>query len=125
MVTTLIIKKTSGRLTFLIYLTDTFRGGETTFYSVDDDHNEEEQKKKVAVGNAVAPKSGRLCMSPHGNAKNSPVHEGSRLFSSHSSKNDDDDDSSSSCKFVARTDVVFEEDKGERGKILAVVLKSF
>jgi hypothetical protein len=50
-----------------------------------------------------------LCF-PHGNAKNSPVHEGSRLFSS--SKNDDDGDSSSSssssCKFVARTDVVFE-----------------
>jgi hypothetical protein len=43
-----------------------------------------------------------LCF-PHGNAKNSPVHEGSRLF--FSSKNDDD---SSSCKFVARTDVVFE-----------------
>ena len=99
------------RLTFLIYLTDTFRGGETTFYSVDDDDhtNEEEQKKKVIVGNAVAPRVGAVLCFPHGNAKNSPVHEGSRLFSS--SKNDDDGDSSSSsssCKFVARTDVVFE-----------------
>ncbi|CAL6299792.1 unnamed protein product [Bathycoccus prasinos] len=93
------------RLTFLIYLTDTFRGGETTFYSVDDDDhtNEEEQKKKVIVGNAVAPRVGAVLCFPHGNAKNSPVHEGSRLF--FSSKNDDD---SSSCKFVARTDVVFE-----------------
>ena len=99
------------RLTFLIYLTDTFRGGETTFYSVDDDDhtNEEEQKKKVIVGNAVAPRVGAVLCFPHGNAKNSPVHEGSRLFSS--SKHDDDGDSSSSsssCKFVARTDVVFE-----------------
>ena len=94
------------RLTFLIYLTDTFRGGETTFYSVDDDDytNEEEQKKKVIVGNAVAPRVGAVLCFPHGNAKNSPVHEGSRLF--FSSKNDDGD--SSSCKFVARTDVVFE-----------------
>ncbi|CAL6294781.1 unnamed protein product [Bathycoccus prasinos] len=69
------------RLTFLIYLTDTFRGGETTFYSVDDDDhtNEEEQKKKVIVGNAVAPRVGAVLCFPHGNAKNSPVHEGSRL----------------------------------------------
>lgn len=92
------------RLTFLIYLTDTFRGGETTFYSVDDDDhtNGEEQKKKVIVGNAVAPRVGAVLCFPHGNSKNSPVHEGSRLFFS---SNDDDD---SSCKFVARTDVVFE-----------------
>ena len=40
------------RLTFLIYLTDTFRGGETTFYSVDDDGQDHE---KVIVGRAVSP----------------------------------------------------------------------
>ena len=94
------------RLTFLIYLTDSFRGGETTFYSVDSDNNNNNHEK-VIVGNAVVPRRGSVLCFPHGDAENSPVHEGSRLFSAGHGNNNNDN--IHNCKFVVRTDVVFEK----------------
>ena len=93
------------RLTFLIYLTDSFRGGETTFYSVDSDNNNNHEK--VIVGNAVVPRRGSVLCFPHGDAENSPVHEGSKLFSAGHGNNNNDN--IHNCKFVVRTDVVFEK----------------
>jgi len=94
------------RLTFLIYLTDSFRGGETTFYSVDSDNNNNNHEK-VIVGNAVVPRRGSVLCFPHGDAENSPVHEGSKLFSAGHGNNNNDN--IHNCKFVVRTDVVFEK----------------
>jgi len=96
------------RLTFLIYLTDSFRGGETTFYSVDSDNNNNNHEK-VIVGNAVVPRRGSVLCFPHGDAENSPVHEGSKLFSAGHGNNNNNDDNIHNCKFVVRTDVVFEK----------------
>jgi hypothetical protein len=96
------------RLTFLIYLTDSFRGGETTFYSVDSDNNNNNHEK-VIVGNAVVPRRGSVLCFPHGDAENSPVHEGSKLFSAGQGNNNNNDDNIHNCKFVVRTDVVFEK----------------
>jgi hypothetical protein len=92
------------RLTFLIYLTDSFWGGETTFYSVDSDNNNHE---KVIVGNAVVPRRGSVLCFPPGDAEYSPVHEGSKLFSAGHGNNNNDN--IHNCKFVVRTDVVFEK----------------
>ena len=99
------------RLTFLIYLTDTFRGGETTFYSVDDAGQDHE---KVIVGRAVSPRVGSVLCFPHGDAEHSPVHEGSRVFAETPPAGDAIDhrggiDDPRLCKFVVRTDVVFEK----------------
>ena len=99
------------RLTFLIYLTDTFRGGETTFYSVDDAGQDHE---KVIVGRAVSPRVGSALCFPHGDAEHSPVHEGSRVFTETPPAGDAIDhrggtDDARLCKFVVRTDVVFEK----------------
>ena len=63
-----------SRLTLLIYLSDGFGGGETTFYNADGCA----PGTIAAVG--VSPTEGGCLCFPHGDAEHSPVHEGSRVF---------------------------------------------
>ena len=70
-------------LTFLIYLTDDFQGGETTF--VPENGNQAEFK--------VKPKKGAVCCFLHGYHPLSPLHQGELVMEG--------------VKYVARTDVLY------------------
>jgi hypothetical protein len=89
--------KVRSRLTLLVYLSDGFEGGGTTFYGA-------VPGRPGEVGAiAVAPKEGAALCFPHGDAEDSPVHEGSAVFPGARG---------AKYKYIVRTDVLFEVGKG-------------
>ena len=122
---------TTTRLTFLLYLNDDFEGGETTFFNAssseeddvdvnNDNTNNETTERRTIVGRSVSPRTGSVLCFPHGEALNSPVHEGSKVFplssqyhsmqiASACSDTYNYNLTTANCKFVIRTDVVFEQ----------------
>eukprot|EP01041_Mallomonas_annulata_P008400 gene8400-17317_t len=76
-----------SRLTFLIYLTDDFDGGHTTFYIPDPNQVGQLEAR------AVRPLKGSILCFPHGDAIGSLAHEGSAV--------------SQGVKYVVRTDVLY------------------
>ena len=92
-----VVDKSEGRvrsrLTLLVYLSDGFEGGATTFYGAAPGTPGEVR----AV--AVAPREGAALCFPHGDAEDSPVHEGSAVFPGARGVKH---------KYIVRTDVLFE-----------------
>ncbi|KAF9548285.1 hypothetical protein CPC08DRAFT_823525 [Agrocybe pediades] len=82
-----------SRLTFLIYLNDDFEGGCTTFFLPS-------STQGILEARPVRPRTGTVCVFPHGAAKGSLLHEGSGVLSG--------------AKYVIRTEVLYEVDKSER-----------
>ncbi|KAJ7770285.1 hypothetical protein DFH07DRAFT_735466 [Mycena maculata] len=82
-----------SRLTFLIYLNDDFDGGCTTFFLPSAEHG-------VLEARPVKPRTGTVCVFPHGAARGSLLHEGSGV--------------TQGAKYVIRTEVLYEVDKSER-----------
>ncbi|KAF7369208.1 hypothetical protein MVEN_00248400 [Mycena venus] len=82
-----------SRLTFLIYLNDGFDGGCTTFFLPSAEHG-------VLEARPVKPRTGTVCVFPHGAARGSLLHEGSGV--------------TEGAKYVIRTEVLYEVDKSER-----------
>ncbi|KAJ7182835.1 hypothetical protein C8R43DRAFT_968201 [Mycena crocata] len=82
-----------SRLTFLIYLNDDFDGGCTTFFLPSAEHG-------VLEARPVKPRTGTVCVFPHGAARGSLLHEGSGV--------------TEGAKYVIRTEVLYEVDKSER-----------
>lgn len=76
-----------SRLTFLVYLNDGFEGGGTTFYLPKDGGLEAQ---------SVTPQAGNVLLFPQGNTA-SLVHEGSKV------------ESNDHCKYVIRTDVLYQK----------------
>ncbi|KAJ3215945.1 hypothetical protein HDU67_010176 [Dinochytrium kinnereticum] len=78
--------KAWSRMTFLIYLNQNFKGGETTFFlpSV---------KSGVMDARAVTPQAGSVAVFPHGCVKNVLLHEGSGVIEG--------------AKYIIRTDVLY------------------
>ncbi|ORY52358.1 hypothetical protein BCR33DRAFT_655362 [Rhizoclosmatium globosum] len=78
---------TWSRLTFLIYLNEGFKGGETTYFV----------PSKDAVGvmdaKSVVPRAGCAMVFPHGSVKGNLLHEGSGVLEG--------------VKYIARTDVLY------------------
>ena len=88
--------KVRSRLTFLIYLTEGFNGGATTFYTAT------QHEPGVLSARGVVPQRGAVLCFPHGEAEESPVHEGSAVDASLGGEK---------YKYVIRTDVLFAIDK--------------
>ena len=92
-----VVDKSEGRkrskLTLLVYLSDGFEGGGTTFYGA------AAGKPGEVVAVAVAPREGAALCFPHGDAEDSPVHEGSAVFPGARGVKH---------KYIVRTDVLFE-----------------
>jgi len=86
--------KIRSRLTFLIYLTEGFNGGSTTFFGATPG------EPGVISARGVVPQIGSVLCFPHGDAEDSPVHEGSAVTQSVSGE---------AYKYVIRTDVFFEK----------------
>ena len=86
-----------SRLTLLAYLSDGFEGGATTFFGA------VPGKPGEVRAVAVEPREGAALCFPHGDAEDSPVHEGSAVFPGASGARH---------KYVARTDVLFQLGKG-------------
>ncbi|KAJ7621366.1 hypothetical protein FB45DRAFT_839261 [Roridomyces roridus] len=82
-----------SRLTFLIYLNDDFDGGCTTFFLP-------AAEQGVLEARPVKPRTGTVCVFPHGAARGSLLHEGSGV--------------TEGAKYVIRTEVLYEVDKSER-----------
>ncbi|KAJ6551186.1 hypothetical protein B0H19DRAFT_1156827 [Mycena capillaripes] len=82
-----------SRLTFLIYLNDDFDGGSTTFFLPSPEHG-------ILEARPVKPRTGTVCVFPHGAARGSLLHEGSGV--------------TDGAKYVIRTEVLYEVDKSER-----------
>ncbi|KAK7052112.1 hypothetical protein R3P38DRAFT_3386647 [Favolaschia claudopus] len=82
-----------SRLTFLIYLNDDFDGGCTTFFLPSAEHG-------ILEARPVKPRTGTVCVFPHGAAQGSLLHEGSGVIEG--------------AKYVIRTEVLYEVDKSER-----------
>ncbi|KAJ7779201.1 hypothetical protein B0H16DRAFT_808617 [Mycena metata] len=82
-----------SRLTFLIYLNDDFDGGCTTFFLPSAEHG-------VLEARPVKPRTGTVCVFPHGAARGSLLHEGSGV--------------TRGAKYVIRTEVLYDVDKSER-----------
>ncbi|KAJ7472454.1 hypothetical protein B0H11DRAFT_2039073 [Mycena galericulata] len=82
-----------SRLTFLIYLNDDFDGGCTTFFLPSAEHG-------ILEARPVKPRTGTVCVFPHGAARGSLLHEGSGV--------------TEGAKYVIRTEVLYEVDKSER-----------
>ncbi len=85
--------KVRSRLTFLIYLTEGFNGGSTTFYTATP------SEPGVLSARGVVPQLGAALCFPHGEAEESPVHEGSAVTASLNG--------GETFKYVIRTDVLF------------------
>jgi hypothetical protein len=86
--------KIRSRLTFLIYLTEGFNGGSTTFFGATPG------EPGVISARGVVPQIGSVLCFPHGDAEDSPVHEGSAVTQSINGE---------AYKYVIRTDVFFEK----------------
>lgn len=84
--------KIRSRLTFLIYLTEGFNGGSTTFFGA------MPGEPGVISARGVVPQIGSVLCFPHGDAEDSPVHEGSAVTQSVNGE---------AYKYVIRTDVFF------------------
>lgn len=84
-----------SRFTFLVYLNDEFEGGETTFFVA-------RREGEGLEARAVRPRMGAVLVFPHGDAEGSLVHEGSPVVSG--------------CKYIIRTDVVYDVPQGGRGR---------
>ena len=84
--------KVRSRLTFLIYLTEGFAGGATTFYTASGEPG-------VISARGVQPQIGAALCFPHGDAENSPIHEGSAV---------DAGIAGEQFKYIIRTDVMFD-----------------
>eukprot|EP01087_Luapelamoeba_hula_P014015 TRINITY_DN4046_c0_g1_i1.p1 TRINITY_DN4046_c0_g1~~TRINITY_DN4046_c0_g1_i1.p1 ORF type:complete len:270 (+),score=39.22 TRINITY_DN4046_c0_g1_i1:754-1563(+) len=80
-------------LTCIIYLTDDFVGGETTFFPTYNRHVE------------VKPVQGMACLFQHGSSPLSPEHEGSLVHSGQ--------------KYVLRTDVMYRADRSATARAAA------
>jgi hypothetical protein len=85
--------KVRSRLTFLMYLTEGFNGGSTTFYTATP------SEPGVLSARGVVPQLGAALCFPHGEAEESPVHEGSAVTASLNG--------GETFKYVIRTDVLF------------------
>ena len=85
--------KVRSRLTFLMYLTEGFNGGSTTFYTANP------SEPGVLSARGVIPHLGAALCFPHGEAEDSPVHEGSAVTASLDGE---------MYKYVVRTDVLFD-----------------
>jgi len=79
-----------------MYLTEGFHGGATTFYTATPN------EPGVLSARGVVPQLGAVLCFPHGEAEESPVHEGSAVDASLSGE---------TYKYVIRTDVLFVIDK--------------
>ncbi|SMQ52724.1 unnamed protein product [Zymoseptoria tritici ST99CH_1A5] len=79
--------KQSSLFTFLIYLSDDFRGGETTFFLPS-------QREGVMNAYPVKPLQGSVAVFPHGEAEGALLHEGTGV--------------GEGAKYVIRTDVEFD-----------------
>ena len=95
-----IVDKSNGKkrskLTLLIYLTDGFLGGGTTFYGA-------VPNRPGEVGSiGVLPIEGAALCFPHGESSESPVHEGSAVFPGPNGEKH---------KYIIRTDVLFDLEK--------------
>ena len=86
--------KYRSRLTFLIYLTEGFNGGSTTFYTATPG------EPGVLSARGVVPRIGAALCFPHGDAEDSPVHEGSAVHECIQG--------GETYKYVIRTDVLFD-----------------
>ncbi|KAF7313939.1 Fe2OG dioxygenase domain-containing protein [Mycena chlorophos] len=82
-----------SRLTFLIYLNDNFDGGCTTFFLPG-------AEAGIMDARPVRPRTGTVCVFPHGAALGSLLHEGSGV--------------TEGAKYVIRTEVLYEVDASER-----------
>ncbi|KAG5653211.1 hypothetical protein H0H81_001688 [Sphagnurus paluster] len=82
-----------SRLTLLIYLNDDFEGGCTTFFLPS-------PTQGILEARPVKPRTGTVCIFPHGAAKGSLLHEGSGVTQGE--------------KYVIRTEILYEVDKSER-----------
>ncbi|KAF8876946.1 hypothetical protein BD779DRAFT_1559065 [Infundibulicybe gibba] len=82
-----------SRLTLLIYLNDDFEGGCTTFFLPSSSNG-------ILEARPVKPRTGTVCVFPHGAAKGSLLHEGSGV--------------TKGAKYVIRTEVLYKVDKSER-----------
>ncbi|KAJ6482520.1 hypothetical protein C8R45DRAFT_1001727 [Mycena sanguinolenta] len=82
-----------SRLTFLIYLNDDFDGGCTTFFLPS-------AERGILEARPVKPRTGTVCVFPHGATRGSLLHEGSGV--------------TSGAKYVIRTEVLYEIDQSER-----------
>lgn len=80
-------------MTFLMYLTEGFNGGSTTFYTANP------SEPGVLSARGVIPHLGAALCFPHGEAEDSPVHEGSAVTASLDGE---------MYKYVVRTDVLFD-----------------
>lgn len=87
-------KNGRSKLTFLIYLNEDFRGGETTFFVSNPCVNG--QMNSVAV----VPRTGCVTVFPHGVAEGSLLHEGSRV-------------EGTGTKYIIRTEVLYTCDRYE------------
>ena len=85
--------KVRSRLTFLIYLTEGFDGGSTTFYTATPG------EPGVISARGVQPQLGAALCFPHGDAENSPIHEGSAVRAGVGGEQ---------FKYIIRTDVLFD-----------------
>jgi hypothetical protein len=75
-----------SRFTFLIYLSEDFEGGCTTFYTP-------AKKEGFLDAQGVRPREGCVLVFPHGDTMGTLVHEGSAV--------------SQGAKYIARTDVLY------------------
>ena len=82
-----------SRLTLLFYLSEGFLGGNTTFYTATPGH------PGLISARGVAPREGCALCFPHGDAEDSPVHEGSAVGVGPNGVQH---------KYIIRTDVLFE-----------------
>lgn len=84
---------TYSRLTLLIYLNDSFTGGNTTFFLPS-------SSPGILEARPVRPRTGTVCVFPHGAAKGSLLHEGSGVLEG--------------AKYVIRTEILYEVEERER-----------
>lgn len=89
--------KQRSRLTFLMYLSEGFLGGGTTFYTATPGH------PGTVSARAVLPREGSVLCFPHGDAEDSPVHEGSAVAPGPGGARH---------KYIIRTDVLFDVTPG-------------
>jgi hypothetical protein len=92
--------KLRSRLTMIIYLSEGFLGGATTFYTATPG------QPGTVSARGVAPREGSALCFPHGDAEDSPVHEGSAVATGPTGARH---------KYIIRTDVLFEVDAGGAG----------
>lgn len=76
-------------LTFLIYLNDDFKGGDTTFFWPS-------TRETILNARGIRPRMGSVLVFPHGNTSGALLHEGSSVLEGY--------------KYVIRTDVLYKKE---------------